>query len=64
MTDTRKNHLRPKADQVKGRHGPDRAKRREGLLMGAAIAYRDEFERDFGPDPDEPLDVTESGHEF
>jgi hypothetical protein len=26
--------------------------------------YRDEYLVDHGPDPDEPLDVTESGHEF
>jgi hypothetical protein len=33
---------------------------------GAAgrTVYREEFERDFGPDLDEPVDGTESGHEF
>jgi hypothetical protein len=27
-------------------------------------AYREEFQRDYGPDLDEPLDGSESGHEF
>jgi hypothetical protein len=27
-------------------------------------AYRDEFQRDYGPDPDEPLDGTESALVF
>jgi len=27
-------------------------------------AYREEFQRDHGPDLDEPLDGTESGQEF
>jgi hypothetical protein len=68
MTETRKSHLYPTADQDKGhhggRHGAARAKRRAGVLAAAATVYRGEFERDFGPDLDEPLDVTESGHEF
>ncbi len=64
MTETRKSHIYPKADQDKGRHGAARAKRRAGVLAAAATVYRGEFERDFGPDLDEPLDVTESGHEF
>jgi hypothetical protein len=34
------------------------------MAAAGRTAYRDEFERDFGPDLDEPLDVTESGHEF
>ena len=36
-----------------------------GAVAGVAgrTAYRQEFERDYGPDLDESLDVTESGHE-
>jgi hypothetical protein len=64
MTETRKSRPYPKADSDKGRHEPARAKRRAGVLAAAATVYRGEFERDFGPNPDEPLDVTESGHEF
>jgi hypothetical protein len=64
MTEARKSRLYPKADSNKGRHEAARATRRAGILAAAATVYRGEFERDFGPDPDEPLDVTESGHEF
>jgi len=64
MTETRKSRLYPKAEQEKGRHEAARAKRRAGVLAAAATVYREEFDRDFGPDLDEPLDVTESGHEF
>ncbi len=64
MTETRKSRLYPKADWDKGRHEAARAMRRAGVLAAAATVYREEFERDFGPDLDEPLDVTESGHEF
>jgi hypothetical protein len=32
--------------------------------MAGRTAYRDEFERDHGPDPDERLDSNESGHEL
>ena len=64
MTETRKSRLYTKAEQDKGRHETARAKRRAGVLAAAATVYREEFGRDFGPDLDEPLDVTESGHEF
>jgi hypothetical protein len=64
MTETRKNHLHLPAYKDKGHHGAARAKRRAGVLAEASTAYRGEFDRDFGPDLDEPLDVTESGHEF
>jgi hypothetical protein len=64
MTETRKNRLYPKMDSDKGRLEAARAKRRAGVLAAAAAVYREEFARDFGPDLDEPLDVTESGHEF
>ena len=54
----------PKAEWDKRHLVAARAARRAGVLAAAATIYRDEFARDFGPDPDEPLDVTESGHEF
>jgi hypothetical protein len=31
--------------------------------VAGRTAYREEFQRDYGPDPDEPLDSTESGRE-
>jgi hypothetical protein len=32
--------------------------------VAGRTAYRDEFQPDYGPDPDERLDSNESGHEF
>ena len=32
--------------------------------VAGRTAYREEFQRDDGPDLDESLDGTESGHEF
>jgi hypothetical protein len=32
--------------------------------MAGRTAYREEFRRDYGPDADERIDVTESGREF
>ncbi len=37
--------------------------KREAVSTGRA-AYREEFQRDYGPDLDESLDRTESGQEF
>jgi hypothetical protein len=31
---------------------------------GRPVAYREKYQRDYGPDLDEPSDGTESGHEF
>ena len=31
--------------------------------VAGRTAYREEFQRDYGPDPDERLDSTESGRE-
>jgi hypothetical protein len=62
MTDQRKSH--PKPAPNKGGLGASRAKRRGEEFAPAATAFREEFQPDFGPDPDEPLDVTESGREF
>jgi hypothetical protein len=33
-------------------------------VVPGRAAYREEFQRDYGPDPDERLDRTESGREF
>jgi hypothetical protein len=32
--------------------------------MAGRTAYRGEYQRDYGPDLDEPFDQTESGHAF
>jgi hypothetical protein len=64
MIETRKVRLYTKAEQDRARHAAARAKRRAGALAAAGTVYREEFQRDVGPDLDEPLDVTESGREF
>lgn len=40
-----------------------RAKNR-ALSTTSNAAYREEYQRDHGPDFEEPLDMTESGHEI
>lgn len=35
-----------------------------GGAPAGRTAYREEYQCDHGPDLDEPLDQTESGHEF
>jgi hypothetical protein len=35
-----------------------------GAGASGRTSYREEYERDRGPDLDEPLDSTESGNEF
>ncbi len=40
------------------------AKRDVGDVATGAALYREEFRRDIGPDRDEVVDRTESGHEF
>ncbi len=64
MVETRKVRHYTKAEQDKARHAAARAKRRAGGLAAAGTVYREEFQRDVGPDLDEPVDVTESGREF
>ena len=58
MTEPRSSELRTKAHQED---------RNDGVAHRAAAgrtAYREEFQRDYGPDLDESLDGTESGREF
>ena len=33
-------------------------------VVAGRTAYREEYQHDYGPDRDEPLDETESWHEF
>jgi hypothetical protein len=43
----------------------DLASRSVGLwVVAGKTAYREEYHRDYGPDADERIDVTESGREF
>ena len=45
-------------------HGLASPKGGAGIVAAGRSAYREEFQRDYGPDLDESLDVTESGREF
>jgi hypothetical protein len=44
--------------------GVTSAKGGAGPVAAGRTAYREEYQRDYGPDLDEPLDRAESGHEF
>ncbi len=65
MTEPRDNEHQTELHQEETFHGV--AVTHDGAGPMAAVgrtAYREEYKRDYGPDLDEPLDGTESGHEF
>jgi hypothetical protein len=63
MTEPRYSEHHTKVHLEKAYH--DVASTKGGARAAAGrSAYREEFQRDYGPDRDEPLDGTESGHEF
>jgi len=64
MTQPRNHHDHAQVERERTDRG--QASPRGGPEAAAAgrTAYREEFQRDHGPDLDEPQDVTESGHEF
>ena len=64
MSEPRNSGHHTKLHQEKTYHGA--ASKGAGTVAVAAgrTAYREEYQRDYGPDLDEPLDGTESGHEF
>ncbi len=64
MTEPRNNEHHTKVHQEKTYYRVARAKGGAGVVAAGRTAYREEYQRDFGPDLDEPLDGTESGHEF
>ena len=53
-----KIHQQEKYDAAAGMKGA------EAAAMAGRTAYREEFQRDHGPDLDESLDKMESGREF
>jgi hypothetical protein len=63
MTESRYSEHRAKAHQEKAYYGVASTKGGAWAAAGRT-AYREEYERDCGPDRDEPLDRTESGQEF
>ena len=62
MNESRKSQLRPKGHRENAHRLAARAK--PGAEAAGRTNYREDFERDYGPDLDEPLDGTETGHEF
>jgi hypothetical protein len=65
MMEPRKREHHAKVRKENAYHGAAHTKHGAGVATAAGrTAYREEFERNYGPDLDEPLDGTESGHEF
>ena len=62
MTESRKSQHRPKGHRENAHRFAARAK--PGAEAAGRTNYREEFDRDYGPDLDEPLDSTESEHEL
>jgi hypothetical protein len=62
MTESRNSEHHTKMHQEKTYHGVASTKGGAGAVAAGRTAYREEYQRDYGPDLDEPLDRTESGH--
>ena len=64
MTEPKNSEHHTKIHQEKTYHGV--ASTKDAAVAGVAgrRAYREEFQRDYGPDLDESLDGNESGPEF
>jgi hypothetical protein len=63
MTEPRKSERHPKVQQQRNYYGVASAKGGAGAAAGRT-AYREQHQRDYGLDLDEPLDGTESAHDF
>jgi hypothetical protein len=63
MAEPREIQRHPKVHQGKKYHGVASTKGGAAASVVGRTAYREEYQRDYGPDLDEPLDGTESGHE-
>ena len=64
MTEPRNSKHHTKVHQQKKFYDVASTKGGAAVAVSGRTAYREEFQRDYGPDLDESLDVTESGHEF
>ena len=66
MTESRNSEQHTKGYREKTDLGVTSTSARGGAERVAAgrTAYREEFQRDYGPDLDEPLDRAEAGREF
>lgn len=63
MTESRNTEHYTKVPQRKNYYSVASTKGGAVAALAGRRIYREEFERDYGPDLDESLDVTESGHE-
>jgi hypothetical protein len=64
MTEARNNEHRTKVHRQTKYYGVASTKSGAATAVAGRTAYREEFQRDYGPDLDEPLDGTESRREF
>jgi hypothetical protein len=64
MMEPRNSEHHAKIHHEKTYHGVASPKGGAAIVAAGRSAYREEFQRDYGPDLDESLDVTESGHAF
>ena len=62
MTEPRNSEFYTKVYQKLTYHRIASTKGGGGAVAAGRSAYREEYQRDYGPDLDEPLDRTESGH--
>jgi hypothetical protein len=63
MTDPRSDERHTKVRRQKKYYGVASTKGGAAAVAGRT-AYREEYQRDYGPDLDEPLDGTESAQEI
>ena len=64
MTEPRKSEHHTKVHQQSKYHGVASTKGGAVAAVAGRRAYREEFQRDYGPDLDESLDGTESRHKI
>jgi hypothetical protein len=64
MTEPRNSEHHVKVHLERTYHGVTSAEGGAGPVAAGRTAYREEYQRDYGPDLDEPQDRAESGHEF
>jgi len=64
MIESRRSEQRTKERQPMSYHRETSAKGGAVRVTAGRSAYREEFQRNYGPDLDEALDSVESGHEF
>jgi hypothetical protein len=64
MTEPSDSERHTKIHQEKTYHDIAITKDSAGPMAAGRTTYREEYQCNYGPDLDEPVDGTESGHEF